>query len=569
MSPRSRSRASFAPRLTIACLLLASAPLAARPVALGDPAGNPGPVRVVAATKHDLSAPLREMPLIPPAPRRSLETETMHPFPLGDQNTPDAALQTSIPSGLQPAIPAPSTQFDGISEATGNCNCAPPDTNGEVGPHHYLQMVNSAFQIFDHSGASLFGPANINTVWSGFGGACQNENAGDPVVIYDQLADRWVISQFTDGNSPFFECIAVSQTADPTGAWHRYAFQTSTTKFNDYPKLGVWPDGYYMTANLFLLPSTWAGTGVYVVDRASMLAGLPATMQLFELPPADWGGMLPSDLDGSTLPPAGAPNVMVEVLDGSWDPGNWPNDELHFHQFHVDWTTPANTTFNAAPVQVSVATFDGLLCNFGPCVPQTGTSQKLDTLSDRLMFRLAYRNLGTHEALVLNHTVDAGTNQAAIRWYEIRDPRGNPPTLYQQSTFAPDTLQRWMASIAMDSAGNIAVGYNGSSTAQSPDIRYTGRAAGDPLNSLTLGEAVVITSSASQTGASRWGDYSDLTLDPRNDCTFWFTTEYAIGSAFSWKTRIGAFRLDQCPTLFADNFEIGTTNFWSSTVQGP
>ncbi|MCB9377352.1 MAG: hypothetical protein H6511_01120 [Holophagales bacterium] len=566
MSHAPRRRLASSSAWILAAIALGATPSVAQSVALGDPADNPGPVRVVADSKHDLSPPLREMPMIPPYGVRALESEAMHPFPLGNENTPDAALQTSLPELGQPAIPGTLVQFEGVAAAQSSCGCTPPDTNGEIGPRHFVQMVNSALAVYSRSGSLLWGPAAINSIWAGFGGACQNENAGDPVVVYDQMADRWVISQFTDTGSPFFECIAVSQTADPTGAWYRYAFQTSTTKFNDYPKLGVWTDGYYMTANLFILPSTWAGTGVYAFDRAKMLAGLPATMQLFELPPADWGGMLPSDLDGFGLPPAGAPNVMVEVLDGSWDPGNWPNDELHFHQFHVDWTTPANTTFNQTPIQVPVATFDGLLCNFGACVPQSGTATKLDTLSDRLMYRLAYRNFGTHEALVLNHTVDAGTNQAAIRWYEIRDPRGNPPTIFQQSTFAPTTLQRWMGSIAMDSVGNAALGYNGSSSAQSPDIRYTGRAATDPLNQMTLGEMVMIASSASQTSASRWGDYSDLTVDPLDDCTFWLTTEYAVGSAFSWHTRIGAFRLDQCPTLFRDNFEIGTTNFWTSTT---
>ena len=555
--------AALLAQLGFVAAVSAATPDGAQTFAIGDPAGNPGPVKVVVATKHDTSPPLRDMQLIPPGPVRELETELNH-YPKGVNTEPDAALQTWLPDAPS-AMPGTSVQFDGISAATGACGCAPPDTNGEVGPHHYVQMVNSAFQVFSLTGTSLFGPADINTVWSGFGGACQNENAGDPVVIYDQIADRWVISQFTDDVAPFFECIAVSQTGDPTGSWHRYAFQTSVTKFNDYPKLGVWPDGYYMSANLFS-GNSWAGTGFYAFDRANMLTGAPATMQFFELGPADWGGALPSDLDGSKLPPAGAPNVFVEILDGAWDPGNWPNDELHFHQFHVDWATPANTTFNAAPILLPVAAFDGLLCNFGSCVPQSGSATTLDTLSDRLMFRLAYRNYGDHESLVLNHTVDAATNRAAFRWYEIRNPTANPPTIFQQSTFAPDTLHRWMGSMAQDRQGNIAVGYNGSSGTQVPDIRFTGRLAGDPVSTLPQGESIMIASSASQTSASRWGDYSDLTLDPANDCVFWFTTEYAAGSAFNWKTRIGAFRFPSCNTLFSDGFEVGTTNIWSSSV---
>ncbi len=541
-----------------------SATALALPVDLGNPAGNPGPVHVVQDTKHDTSLPLREMPFMAPGPRAPLETEWNH-WPGSTESGTDGALQTSV-ADAPSSLPAPLLTFDGISAATGGCGCTPPDTNAEIGPRHVLEMANSALQVFDRNGASLFGPVNINMIWSGFGGACQNENAGDPVVVYDQLADRWVISQFTDVGAPYFECIAVSQTGDPTGAWYRYAFQTSATKFNDYPKLGVWPDGYYMSANLFnppIPPGSWAGTGAYAFDRSRMLQGLSATMQFFELPPADWGGLLPSDLDGSALPPAGAANVFVEVVDGAWDPGNWPNDELHFHQFHVDWTTPANTTFNAAPIQLAVTSFDGLLCGFNSCVPQLGVAQKLDTLSDRLMFRLAYRNFGGHESLVFTHTVDAGTDQAAIRWYEIRNPRGNPPTIFQQSTYAPDTTQRWMGSMAMDSQGNIAVGYSASSSSIVPRIRYTGRLAGDALNTLQA-ETELIASTASQTTASRWGDYSDLTLDPADDCTFWHANEYATGSAFSWKTRIGSFRFPSCNTIFKDGFEVGSTGIWSS-----
>ena len=545
-----------------ALLPAADAPPAESPVRLGDPEENPGPVTVVVEAKHDLSPPFTEIRFLAPRARLPLEEEIMHRRPLGSINTPDAALQTAMPR-LPAAMPLVIDQFDGMTATTSACGCAPPDTNAEVGPHHVLEMANSALQVFSKTGTSLFGPVDINMIWTGFGGACETENAGDPVVLYDQLSDRWVISQFTDDIAPFFECLAVSQTGDPTGAWYRYAFQTSASKFNDYPKLGVWPDGYYMSANLFS-GNNWAGTGVYAFDRTRMLAGQTATMQFFELPPADWGGALPSDLDGTALPPDGAPNVFVEVVDGSWDPPNWPNDELHFHQFHVDWATPANTTFNQTPIQVPVAAFDGLLCSFNACVPQLGTTNKLDTLSDRLMFRLAYRNFGTHESLVLNHTVDAATDRSAIRWYEIRDPRGNPPTIHQQSTFAPDTDHRWMASGAMDSQGNIAFGYNGSSASLRPSIRIGGRLVGDPLNALTQGESTVLTSSSSQTGATRWGDYSDLTVDPIDDCTFWFAGEYSGGNAFSWRTRIAFFRFAACSTFFMNGFEAGGTGFWSA-----
>jgi hypothetical protein len=549
------------------CLAAFAVGAASAAVKLGDPAGNPGRVHVVRDAKHDLTQPLRSLPAVPPRSRgREMQTE-MWRRPAGGVEAPDAAIQGALGRAAA-TMPAPILQFAGMSDATSGCGCTPPDTNGEVGPHHFVQMANVALQIFDKNGTSLLGPVDVNTIWAGFGGACQTENAGDPVVVYDQLADRWVISQFTDSKAPYFECVAVSQTGDPTGAWYRYAFETSTTKFNDYPKLGVWPDGYYMTANLFA-GNKWAGAGVYVMDRTSMLAGAAATMQFFELPTTDWGGMLPSDLDGSNPPPAGAANVFLEVVDGAWDPTNWPNDELHFHHFHVDWATPANTTFNASPIQVAVASFDGLLCNFGACVPQSGTSQKLDTLSDRLMFRLAYRNFGDHESLVVNHTVDAATDRSEIRWYEIRNPRGNPPTIYQQSTFAPDSVQRWMASAAMDHQGNLAVGYSGSSASQFPDLRYTGRLATDPLSSLPQGEVVFFSSARSQTGAVRWGDYSDLTIDPTDDCTFWYTHEYVDptdGSAFKWHTRVATFAFPSCIEIFADGFESGTSGNWSAHV---
>ncbi|MFN7953505.1 MAG: hypothetical protein U0610_17395 [bacterium] len=537
------------------------------PVKLGDPAGNPGSVHVVKASKHDMTKPLRTMTIVPVRPRNhEMEPERTR-RPLGTTQTPDAALQTSIPSTGK-TMPSAALEFEGMSDATAGCNCTPPDTNGEIGPHHFVQMVNSALQVFDRTGTSVWGPADINTIWAGFGGSCETENAGDPVVVYDQLADRWVISQFTDSTAPYYECVAVSATGDPSGSWYRYAFQTSTTKFNDYPKLGVWPDGYYMSANLFI-GNSWAGTGAYVMDRASMLTGAAATMQFFELPVSDWGGMLPSDIDGFALPPSGAVNVFAEVVDGAWDPVNWPNDELQFHQFHVDWATPANTTFNSSPIQLAVSTFDGLLCSFAECVPQQTVAQKLDTLSDRLMFRLAYRNFGDHEALVLNHTVDAGSDRSAIRWYEIRNPRANPPTIYQQSTFAPGSLHRWMGSIAMDSEGDIALGYSGSSASQHPDLRFTGRLVSDSLNSLPQGETVFLTSARSQFGASRWGDYSDLTIDPRNDCTFWYTHEYVdptTGSAFSWHTRVASFTYPSCTTIFRDSFEIGATSYWDSAI---
>jgi hypothetical protein len=376
-------------------------------------------------------------------------------------------------------------------------------------------------------------------------------------VLYDQLADRWLLTQFALPDPPYYECIAVSKTGTPTNNpndWYLYSFLVHNTKMNDYPKFGVWPDGYYMTANQFS-GSSWAGAGVWVFDRATMLTGGSATFQYFDIGAAnmDYGGMLPSDLDGANLPPTGAPNYFVEVDDSSWIA---PNDALRIWEFHVDWANPANTTFGDANHEpnytLNVADFDLLPCvgSTRGCIPQQGTSQRLDAIGDRLMFRLAYRNFGNHESLVVNHTVHAdGTDRAGVRWYEIRDLAGGTPTIYQQGTYAPaDGVYRWMASVAMDHVGNMAMGYSASNSSMYPSIWYTGRLVSDPLGTMPQGDGVIITGSGNQThSAARWGDYSDITVDPVDDCTFWYTTEYieTSGSA-DWQTRVASFKFPNC-----------------------
>ena len=339
----------------------------------------------------------------------------------------DPIVQLWHGSGL---MPSPIANFEGIPNVNG---VLPPDTQGDVGPDHYVQWVNLAFAVYNKTGTKIYPAApgtyaNGNTLWSGFGGACETSNDGDPITLFDRQAGRWLMTQFAlpnYPNSPFYECFAISTTGDPTGTWYRYEWVSPSNKMNDYPKFGIWPDGYYMTVNQFASGTgSWAGAGVAVFNRDQMLAGLPAQSVYFDLFGVDpnLGGMLPSDSDGATPPPAGSPNFFLMFDDDGW---GYPADQLELFKFHVDWTTPANSTFTGPTVINLTALgypFDSNLCGGNrSCIPQPGTSQGLDPISDRLMHRMAYRNFGDHEALVFNHTVDAnGSDHAGIRWYEMR-----------------------------------------------------------------------------------------------------------------------------------------------------
>jgi hypothetical protein len=472
---------------------------------------------------------------------------------------PDPVLQgTQGGNELSP----PNVSFEGISnDENFPFGVIPPDTNGEIGPNHYVQMVNLSFAVYDRAGNRLLGPLSNNTIWAGFPGECGIHNQGDPIVVYDQLADRWLLSQFAFTRDlfvtglpvgPYFQCIAISATADPTGVYHRYEYLVDANKLNDYPKFGVWPDAYYASYNLFDQRElfAFAGAGASAFERDKMLVGDPLARHVFfdyGLVDERFGGQLPSDLEGTTLPPAGAPNYFVEADDGEFF--GFPTDRLSIFEFHVDWTNPANSTFDLAR-SVDTAPFDSSMCGFArDCIPQPSPGFPLDAISDRVMFRLPYRNFGTHEALVINHTVDAGdvADHAGIRWYELRDP-GGAAAIHQQGTFAPDGDHRWMGSIAQDVRGNVALGYSVSGPSTFPSIRYTGRMAGDPPGVMTLAEATLHAGGGAQTSdSSRWGDYSDLTVDPADDCTFWYTTEYYPETSGSgWHTRIGSFVLPDC-----------------------
>jgi hypothetical protein len=444
-------------------------------------------------------------------------------------------------------IPAPNVSFDGFSNSCGGCS--PPDPNGDVGPNHYVALANTDLAIYDKTGALLFGPVNMNTLWAGFGGPCQTENAGDPVALHDQMADRWILTQFTDTTAPFFNCVAVSTSPDPTGTYFRYAFPTPS--FPDYPKYGVWPDAYYISTR----EVNNGIIGAYAFDRAAVIAGNP-TAQLIafnlaiEGDPAGGNGLLPTDMDGTTLPPAGSPNYFVGTMDQG-GPLGAPQDAIVIFKFHVDFATPANSTF-ALTDTLPVDPFDSVMpppcATTRDCIPQPGTAVRLDHLGyrQRPTWRLAYRNFGTHESLVTNQSVEAPAGMAGIRWYEIRSPNSSP-VIFQQGTYSPgatDGIFRWMGSIAMDRSGNMALGYSVSDgTSTFPGLRYTGRLSTDPPGQMPQGEGVLMNGLGSQTSAGhRWGDYTSLNMDPVDDCTFWYINEYyPTTSATTWRLRIGSF----------------------------
>ena len=500
-------------------------------------ASNPNNgVKVIYPDHSDVSPAMRD---VEPWPVRRVQEHEAAENPRittgVHKDVPDQAVQKeSLLGRLAPSIPAPILNFAGIPYPGVGCNCAPPDTNGEVGATQYVQIVNEGYQVFDKTtGASVLGPNGIESIWTGFGGVCQTGGQGDPIVLYDQISNRWLISQFAGGLT--HECIAVSTSSDATGSYTRYDYNLSAVggaALYDYPHLGVWPDAYYMSMNVFNTSGTaYLGPQAYAFDRVKMVAGNPAAAMIL-MPRLSSANppMLPADLDGSTLPPAGAPNSYVLFPDTS---------TYRVYHFHVDFAVPTNSTFTLFGSSPT-AGFTELFT----LVPQLG-GEGLGNLADRLMFRLAYRNFGDHESLVGNFTVRA-TNIAAPRWFELRGVTAGPVTTFQDSTYQPDTTTwRWMGSVAMDKFANMALGFSASSSTIHPQIRYTGRLGTDPINTMTQGEGHIFDGAGSQVStSSRWGDYSDMTVDPVDDQTFWYTTEYYdTTSSFNWRTRIANFKL--------------------------
>ncbi len=445
----------------------------------------------------------------------------------------------------------------------------PPDSTGDVGGGYYIETINGAggtsIVIYNTADGSVAaGPFSMASL--GSGGPCAN-GLGDPIPIYDHLAERWLLTEFSASSNTL--CVYVSSGSDPVATtWTRYAF--NTPGFPDYPKYGVWTDAYYVGAN--------EGPAVYALDRTSMLAGLPATLQRKSVQRLNGLGfqMLPPiSVFGSTPPPPGAPGIFIRDNDDERNSpsSNDPNhDFLELFTLTVDWTTPSNTTLTG-PIRIEESEFDSefqVFSGFG-AIHQPGTSQTLDPLLEVPMVPVAYRNFGAYEVMVGNHVTrlpdDTTNNIAGVRWFELRRTGGaaNPWVLHQEGTYAPadagGQISRWMAAIGMDESGNIAMGY---SVARDPGVfpglRYVGREATDPLGVMTTAETTLVDGGSSQTTFDRWGDYFGMGVDPIDGCTFWFTGMY-MPPGGQWRTRFASFRFDTCGTptftMAADNLSQG------------
>ncbi|MFZ1220593.1 MAG: carboxypeptidase-like regulatory domain-containing protein, partial [Chthoniobacterales bacterium] len=504
--------------------------------------------------------------------REAEEINELNSGPFGTPNPhapvqKDGALQFPwgrVPSAITaPTIPGPSLTFEGIPVQSS----APPDTTGAVGPNDYVQGVNTVFRVFDKAGVPRAPAFKLSKLFAALGGVVASTDNGDPIVIYDRMADRWLLSQFaftSNTTPPFHEAIAISKTGDPTGEYWVYDFVVPGNNFPDYSKFGAWPDGYYMTDRQFTNGGPYAGPGCFAFDRAKMLVGDPsATFIYFNAgltASQASSGMIPSDFYGITPPPAGAPNVFAIFTDDAFVGDT--ADAIRLFNFHADFAVPANSTFTErAGSPLPVAAFDSRnpagRADIEEPAP-AAAADYIDSIGDRLMLRMMYFNRGGTETLTTCHTVNAGTipapglnptvaeYKAATRYYILQKTTpGGAYSVLDQATFSPDTVERWMGSTATDNAGNLAVGYSISNTSVFPGIGYAGRLLSDPPNTLS-GEQVMFNGTGVQIGTSnRWGDYSNMSLDPTDDASFWYTQEYYATSpaaGFAWQTRVGTFK---------------------------
>jgi hypothetical protein len=486
-----------------------------------------------------ISRPVSEMPAFVPGPvelnrelnPRMNQTSFLEGNVTLEEEGPDPLVQNGV--GGAPVANLGGVNFDGIIYETGGSGF-PPDPTGDVGPNHYFQSVNTTFQIFNKDGSPASAIVDNNILWQGAGGSCEAYNNGDPIVLYDEMADRWLFTQFVAEQGEWALCAAVSTSPDPVGTYYRYEFDVPSG-LPDYPKYGIWPDAYYVGTN----EATYSA---YAFNRAAMLAGQPSGFIKFT---GQTNLMLPADFDGSTAPPAGSPGIFYTFKDNNFHGGG--ADRLEIFEFRPNFGTPANSTF-AKVTDIPIASFTYSVCghfNF-ECVPQPGTPFRVDALSEWPMARFVYRNMGTYQTLIGNFAVDVGSDRSGIRWFELRKP-GSAWALHQEGTYAPGSEHRWVGSMAMDRRGNIGLGYSVSSSSVYPSLGFTTRLASDPAGQLRA-ESILHPGTASQSfnDVQRWGDYSALAIDPSDDCTFWYTGEYYDTTSPYWKTRIGTFTIPGC-----------------------
>jgi len=455
----------------------------------------------------------------------------------GNVGIADGAIQTTSGSLVSATV---GVSFDGMSVYNGGY--IPSDNNIAVGPNHVVEVVNAAYAVYSKTGTTILAPVALKNLWTNLtGSSCAANNGGDTVVQYDRAADRWMVTQLGSLSSPYSECIAVSQTNDPTGAFYLYSYAFGTN-LNDYPKFGVWStpsnSAYLATYNLFANGSSFAGPEICAYDRSAMLRGAsnPAGLCFTGISGASF---LPSDVDGPTVPLDGTPGYFMN-LNGS---------SLGVYTLSPNFAngTATLSSYSTIPIAGYSSAFSS---------PQPGTSEVLDSLSDRLMYRLAFRIFSDHESIVVNHSVvGSSANNSGVRWYELRSPVSSSGSfsMYQQGTYAPDSSYRWMGSGAMDQSGDIAIGYSASdATSVHPSVRYTGRTPSDSLGTMES-EDVIMAGSGSQTGYTRWGDYSSMRIDPSDDCTLWYVNEYyPVTSSYGWYTRIGSFKFSGCGSTTPD-----------------
>jgi hypothetical protein len=521
---------------------------------------------VIHATRHDVSAPMRDiLRMLPPTTAQSNEQEpTEVPNILLKSSFTPSATKLQYP-GIQrmpTGVPAPlvDLSFDAINATSSGCNCLPPDTNGDVSDHHYIQWVNGGWQAFDKVTGTpdpqTPTPKPGNSFWTGFGGSCETSNDGDPIALWDPRAQRWVMSQFV-ASSPYAQCVAVSTTSDPFGTYNRYQF--TWPKFGDYPHMGIWTDesgsqsAYLLTTHEFSSAAggTFQGAALIAMERDKMLAGDPSAAML-RFAGYDAYGVEPVNLVGQLAAPANACPSFVH-----YDQSNY--DGYLFWDLCLNWTTPASSTISITPTHIAGTPFSPF---GGPgSVPQQQSGKLLDAFGTHTMYRANARafpaDAPTRVSLVINHSVQADASQSAINWvhFNLDDHAAAPAqptpldkTILDQGTYAPDSHNRWMGGIAIDGSGNIGVGFSKSSATIHPQIEISGRTPDDAPG--TLRDETNCTdgiANGSQTGYSRWGDYASMSVDPVDQCTFYFTTEYyATNSSGSWRTRVCSFKFEGC-----------------------